>query len=166
MPTLLKPFQHLGALIVLCLSALMLTACSTTIALPEGAQAPKLQIESLTLVNAQDEPYFVVTYNLEHRSLTDLPLHQVRASVFIRDTLVAVTREDTKGTMISNQGPQQLQVKVPVNVGGAATFDSLANSSLLMLQGSCALSLIFTDDPEQKSFNPSASYNGLIRVTR
>ena len=164
MRTLINPIKYFVTL--LCLSAVMLSGCNSTTALPEGASAPQLKVESLSLVNHQDEPYFVVNYSVEHKSLSDLPLMTVRASVFIRDNLVAVVSEDAQGTMISNQGPQQFEIKVPVNVSGDATFDSLANSSLIMLQGSCALSLIFTDDPALKGFNPSASYSGFIRVTK
>ena len=164
MRTLINPIKYLVAL--LCLSAVMLSGCTSTTALPEGASAPKLKVESLSLVNHQDEPYFVVTYSVEHKSLSDLPLKTVRASVFIRDNLVALVSENAQGTMVSNQGPQQFEVKVPVNVSGDATFDSLANSSLIMLQGSCALTLVFSDDPKNKGFNPSASYSGLVRVTK
>ena len=164
MRTLLHPFKYLIAL--LCLSVALLSGCTSTTALPEGAVAPTLKVESLSLVNHQDKPYFMVTYSVEHRSLSDLPLLKVRASVFIRDTLVAIVSEDATGTMVSNQGPQRFELQVPVNASGTATFDSLANSSLIMLQGSCALTLVFSDDPKNKGFNPSASYSGLVRVTK
>lgn len=162
---LINPFKKIAALIVVC-GTMILTLAGCASSLPEGASAPQLKVESVSLVNDQSEPYFIVNYSVEHRSLSDLPLQKVRASIFIRNTLVAITNQDTQGVLISNQGPQQLQVKVPVNISSKAAFDSLANSSLLMLEGSCALTLIFTEDPELKSFNPSSSYSGFIGVSK
>ena len=57
-------------LISLAAAAFFAASCQS---LPEGASAPSLKIESLALDGSGDNPHFIITYILEHKSATSLP---------------------------------------------------------------------------------------------
>lgn len=160
--------KHPSRFLSICLSAaaLFLTACQSNNALPEGAVPPKMKVENIAITQDGDNPVFIITYTVEHQSATDLPLQQVQADVFIRNERVGSIVLNQENLMVPAGAKQTYTVNVPVNVGGQATVDSLANSSLITLQGSCAVSLIFSTSPNQNNFNPSSSYHGLIRVVK
>ena len=143
------------------LIALALTVSGCT-SLPEGAVAPTLTIDRVSLNEQGNEPKFIVNFTLEHRSATALPLYSVTADIFIRDQKVA-TQSYREEQLPPNQ-KLQYRLEVPVNLVGQASLDSMLNNSLLMLQGSCALSATISPDPKNQSFNPSRSYYGLISV--
>ena len=147
--------------VFLLLSAFSLSACQS---LPEGAEPARLQVDRLLIARNNGEPYFIITYNIEHQSATDLPLQAVHADVFIANEMVASVDYDFTKAPISvpNFTKGSYYIIVPVNLGGKATRDSLNNSSLVVLQGSCAVTLTFTPDPKLKRFNPSNSYSGFI----
>lgn len=145
------------------LPALVLMGCGSN--LPEGAVAPKLTIESLTLNNQGQEPKFIIHYTLEHRSAAPLPAVALDADVFIRDQKVATLHKQLdKGTMLNPNEVLNFELDVPVNLVGAASLDSMTNNSLLMLQGSCAVTVTITEDENLNNMNPSRSYQGLIKV--
>lgn len=149
---------------VLLIASFFVISCSS---LPEGASAPKLRVESLSLSHQGGEPQFIINYTLEHASQSALSVQALEADIFLNNVKVATLYQDKiKDQIVAPHEKQQFELLVPVNLVGAASIDSLSNNSLLVLQGSCALSVHFTDDEDLKSFNPSYSYSGLVRVVR
>lgn len=141
--------------------ALALCACSS---LPEGAVEPKLTIDKVSINEQGSTPKFIVLFSLEHASATALPLYSVSADIFIRDQKVATITQQYKNEQLPPHEKLQYRLEVPANLVGQASLDSLLHNSLLMLQGSCALSITISTDPSNKGFNPSRSYYGLISV--
>lgn len=140
--------------------AALLSACAS---LPDGAVAPKLTINAITLQNQDNLPVFLVDYTIEHNSQTALPVKNISADIFIKDTRIASINQQTSDFNVPNNTVAQYQLAVPVTAAGSATVDSLLHNSLLLLEGSCALTVSFTDDPELASFRPSTSYQGFIK---
>lgn len=141
--------------------ALTISGCAS---LPEGAVAPTLTIDRVSINEQGNEPKFIVNFTLEHRSATALPLYSVTADIFIRDQKVATFTQSYREEQLPPNQKLQYRLEVPVNLVGQASLDSMLNNSLLMLQGSCALSATISPDPKNQSFNPSRSYYGLISV--
>ena len=137
-------------------AALFNSACNS---LPEGATAPKLKIESLALSRQDNNPVFIIAYTLQHASPEPLPIIGISADVFIKEDKVATLREESNKL-------ERFELVVPVNLMGSAGADSLVNNTLIMLQGSCALTVSVTDDTELNSFNPVSSYQGLVKVVK
>ena len=125
--------------LVLLVAALFVVSCSS---LPEGASAPKLKVESLSLSHQGPEPQFIITYTLEHASASALPVKGIEADIFLNNVKVAtIERKKISNQMVAPHEKQQFELLVPVNLVGSASIDSLTNNSLLVLQGSCALSV-------------------------
>lgn len=153
-------FKFLTAGFLSIVLALLLNACN---ALPKGAAAPKLTINQLA-IQVQDEiPSFVITYTLEHNSDTELPVQEIKADIFIKDIRVGSIDQTVKNFMVPNNVPTQYTVTVPVSEAGAATIDSLVHNSLLLLEGSCALTVSFTKKSDLTNFRPADSYQGFIK---
>ncbi|MCK0513767.1 hypothetical protein MXE38_02620 [Anaerobiospirillum sp. NML120448] len=150
--------------VLLALTALFLTSCASS--LPEGASTPKLKVEGLSLSNQDDQPKFVISYTIEHKSQSALPIKAIDADVFLNNVKVATLSKKITNENIAPNEKQQLSLEVPVNLVGDASIDSMTNNSLLVLQGSCALTVHFTEDEELVSFHPSNSYSGLVSVLR
>lgn len=150
--------------VLLALTSWLLISCTT--ALPEGAAVPKLKVENLSLTNQEGNPQFIITYTVEHASQSALPLKGIEADVFLNNVKVATLSQKLKNESVAPNEKQTLTLLVPVNLVGDASIDSMTNNSLLVLQGSCAVTLHFTDDESITSFNPSNSYTGLVNVVR
>ncbi len=146
---------------VLSLGALFVSACNS---LPEGAQAPKLKIESLALSTQDEAPVFIIGYTLKHASPEALPVIAISADVFLRNEKVATYHKQFKNQTIAPNQLERFELVVPANLLGSAGLDSLANNTLLMLQGSCAVTVNITDDSDLNSLNPVSSYTGLVKV--
>lgn len=146
---------------VLSLGALFVSACNS---LPEGAQAPKLKIESLALSTQDESPVFIIGYTLKHASPEALPVIAISADVFLRNEKVATYHKQFKNQTIAPNQLERFELVVPANLLGSAGLDSLANNTLLMLQGSCAVTVNITDDSDLNSLNPVSSYTGLVKV--
>lgn len=157
----MKKLFSLLTVSVLSLSALFVSACNS---LPEGAQAPKLNIESLALTTQDDKPVFVIGYTLKHASPEALPIIGINADVFLRNEKVATLQKQFKNQTIAPNQLERYELIVPANLLGSAGLDSLANNTLIMLQGSCAVTVNITDDSDLNSFNPVSSYSGLVKV--
>lgn len=146
------------------LASLLLISCSS--ALPEGASVPKLKVEDLSLANQDDHPQFVITYTIEHKSQSALPIKSIEADVFLNNVKVATLNKKLNNENVAPNEKQTLTLLVPVNLVGDASIDSMTNNSLLVLQGSCALTVHFTEDETLNAFHPSNSYSGLVKVVR
>lgn len=157
----MKKLFSLLTVSVLSLSALFVSACNS---LPEGAQAPKLNIESLALTTQDDKPVFVIGYTLKHASPEALPIIGINADVFLRNEKVATLQKQFKNQTIAPNQLERYELIVPANLLGSAGLDSLANNTLIMLQGSCAVTVNITDDSDLNSLNPVSSYSGLVKV--
>ena len=71
-----------------------------------------------------------------------------------------------KGDILPANEKHKFTLEVPVNLSGSASIDSMTNNPLLVLQGSCAVTVRFTDEEELSAFNPSSSYTGLVKVIK
>lgn len=158
----LKGLVKTGLLTVAALAALSLSACSSS--LPKGASIPKLEITDVMLSKQNDTPEFIITYSLEHHSATPLAVKEIDADIFLRDTKVAMLKQPQKDVTIDPNLKVERKIVVPANLVGKAGIDSLTNNPLLVLEGQCALQVVFTEDPKLKDFNPTKSYKGLIKV--
>lgn len=150
-------------LISLAAAAFFAASCQS---LPEGASAPSLKIESLALDGSGDNPHFIITYILEHKSATSLPIKSVKADVFVNNVQTATVSQNMKGDILPANEKHKFTLEVPVNLSGSASIDSMTNNPLLVLQGSCAVTVRFTDEEELSAFNPSSSYTGLVKVIK
>lgn len=158
--------KKLFSLFTVCLfaaTALFASACNS---LPEGAMAPKLKIESLSLSRQDNNPVFIIAYTLQHSSPDPLPIIGISADVFIKDDKVATLREEYKNKTLEPNKLERYELIVPANLMGSAGVDSLANNTLIMLQGSCAVTVSVTDDTELNAFNPVSSFQGLVKVVK
>ena len=79
---------------------------------------------------------------------------------------VATLHEEYKNKTLEPNKLERFELVVPANLMGSAGADSLVNNTLIMLQGSCALTVSVTDDTELNSFNPVSSYQGLVKVIK
>ena len=158
--------KKLFSLFSVCLfaaAALFNSACNS---LPEGATAPKLKIESLALSRQDNNPVFIIAYTLQHASPEPLPIIGISADVFIKEDKVATLREEYKNKTLEPNKLERFELVVPANLMGSAGADSLVNNTLIMLQGSCALTVSVTDDTDLNSLNPVSSYQGLVKVVK
>lgn len=148
-----------GTLWVMAIS-LVLVACSS---LPEGAAIPQLQIQKVAFDNQdKSNPHFVIEYTLNHASSTPLSLKALKANIFVKGKQAVAFTQKFDNLQIPPHDSKVLLVEVPVNMMSPSAIDSIANSKLLVLDGSCALQALFTDNPNEQAYNPSTSYVGLF----
>lgn len=141
-----------------------LTACSS---LPEGAAIPQLQIQKVSFDNQdKSNPHFVIEYTLNHTSAAALPLLQLKASIFIKDSQAAFFSQTFQNVQIAPNDSSVQRLDVPANRMSKTAIDSLSNSKLIILEGSCALQAIFSKNPEEQAYNPSDSYVGLLHYIK
>lgn len=138
----------------------LVAACNT---LPQNAAIPELKIQNVSFDNKdRNEPYFVIDYSLQHHSAEALPLQELKASVFIQGEIAASLEQKQVNKLIEPNQVHDLQLKIPMNQLSAAAADSLGHSSLVILQGSCALQAFFNQNDLQSDFNPTDSFIGFI----
>lgn len=150
-----------GALCIMLAAVFFMSACNS---LPPDASAPHLEIQKVALDNQdKNNPYFIIDYTLKHDSPEALQLFELKATIFIRGELAASLNKKLTKEMIDPHQLHTLQLEVPINHMSKASLDSLSNSSLVVLDGSCALQAVFSQDKNQSAFNPTVSFVGYIR---
>lgn len=155
------------ALLLLGCATFLLSACSSN--LPEGAAVPKLEIQKVTFHNQdRNTPYFMIEYVLTHSSTQSLPLLGLNADIYLNGAHAARLDKSFMGQEILVEPNQTIvqRFEVPANLLSQASINSLSNSSLLVLRGTCSLQAIFTTNVNQQVFNPSDSYAGLIHAQK
>lgn len=152
-----RPHLALALLFVSALS--LLGGCAS---LPEGSQKPKLELTSITLQRQDGMAGFQVDGTLTHHSMHALPLKAVRADIFVNGSKAAhFFRRNDKPELIAPGETYKLSYFVPANLATRTAVHSLYYNNLLQVQTSGVLTLIFDEEDNNTSFNPSATFEGL-----
>ncbi len=137
-----------------------LTGCQT---LPEGSQRPDLAISHVSLASGEAAPGFDVECTLRHDSLQPLPLQQTEITVFINGTKAAeLIQPAPQDEMLPPNQDLKLSYKVPANLLPPAAAYSLTYNRMLKLPVSVLVHLTFTEAEQALSFNPNATFEGII----
>lgn len=170
MTLIFNALQHMRRLGSICVTlwvmamSLVLVACSS---LPEGAAIPQLQIQKVSFDNQdKSNPHFVIEYTLNHDSSQALALKELRANIFVKGSQAAAFSQKFDNLMVQPYDLSVHRLEVPVNRMNQSAIDSISNSKLVVLDGSCALQAIFSDNPNEQLFNPTSSYAGLFHYIK
>ncbi len=139
----------MGALCALC-------GCQT---LPEGSRRPELTIEQVSLQVQDGKPGFAVDCSLMHDSLEALPLNASEITVFLNGTQAGKLQLEENGRLLPAHQQLSLHYFVPANLPAAASY-SLQYNRMLKIPSSVLVHLTF--DQDNLSFNPNATFEGLI----
>ncbi|MBU3827266.1 MAG: hypothetical protein IAA31_07230 [Candidatus Anaerobiospirillum merdipullorum] len=140
------------------LSLTLLTACQS---LPEGSRRPELKIEHTTLAVVDNVPGFKVTCSLQHDSLEGLPVLQEDVVVFVNGSKVGALSVKPQDKVLPPNYALTLEYFVPAQLPPAANY-GIAYTSMLKLPASVLVHLTFDTDEQNLSFNPNATYEGII----
>lgn len=140
------------------ITASLLTACSSV---PEGSKEPVATIENVTLAKGQ-EPGFNIDFSVFHRSLEPLPFKSLDISVAINKKDVAVYHEKLEDTFINPNVKNSFKRFVKVNKAEIAESSSLENTPMLKVVSNVNLKITVVNNEDLNSFNPKASFEGII----
>ena len=140
------------------LTASLLTACSSV---PEGSKEPVATIESVTLAQGH-EPGFNIDFSVFHRSLEPLPFKSLDISVAINTKDVAQYHEILDDTFINPNVKNSFKRFVKINKAEVAQSTSLENTPMLKVLSNVNLKITVVNNDDLKSFNPEASFEGII----
>ena len=151
-------FKKVLLLVGIC-SAMTVAGCSS---LPDGSQKPFLQIDSLTLAGPNEEPGFDIAFTMEHRSLEPLQIKEYKVDIFVNGTKAASHIEEPDDLLLNPGAPVKFKSFIKANLLNEVAAKSLQNSSYVVVDASCVITVVFDEDEENYDFNPTGSFEGLI----
>lgn len=140
-------------------SAIAIAGCSS---LPDGAQKPFLQINSMTLAGPNRDPGFDIAFTMEHRSLEPLQIKEYKVDIFVNGTKAASHIERPKDLLLKPGTPVKFKSFIKANLLNDVAAESLQNSSYVVVDASCVITVVFDEDEDNYDFNPTGSFEGLI----
>ncbi len=137
---------------------LALTACS---ALPDGARKPQLKIQEVTLGQQEKTSGFNLTFDLRHDSPEALEVKEIRADVFVNGKQAASYVEEPENLEIGPRFDFRIIRFIPANLMAPVANQTLGDA-MVKVQNVTKVSVIFDDDEDNVSFNPTTIFQGVI----
>ncbi len=149
-------FKKLCSAALIAVLALSLTACSS---LPEGAKKPTMQISSVRF--SRDDAGFDINFILQHNSLTPLAVQEIIIDVSVNGRPAAHYEESPSKLLIPSGSEISLSRNVKANLAGEVSRKSLVNP-MINANGNAVVKVIFDSDEDNATFNPVATYQGIV----
>ncbi len=153
-----------SCLLFLCaafMASFVLTGCISS-SLPEGAQKPSLEITKAAITEEDGQAVFLIGLTLRHNSLTALPVKSIKVDVFVNESPAASYQQTFTDVVVEPAADLSYEIKVKANLLEKAASSSLALNPMVKVQSSVAVFIVFAENEDEHSFNPSATFEGII----